>query len=654
MQYDSEGKLGPRASRRKGVTLALCLAGALGLAMQVHASEPLTLDEAIDPAGVSAARLSPDGKHIAAIIYTGLNHGLVLIDAETLSAKTIISGKRVTEGLWSFNKMPRKATWVTNNLIAVDYGIEAESVDLAGKKVADIGQYVARKAELGRPDSPMLLVYTDVEDGDMALANARTGKLNKFRFPMSGTPIRWAFDHRGALRALTLVNSAFWKDVSVVSNWYKPPADAAWEKLAEFKVSDDYWIPSFVAEQDDALVVASRAGRDTYALFNYDTRKRQIGEMLAGHPTQDILIVDGADQPAFDGVLTSGMQPQQVWFEPEWEKLQRAVDAVLPNRINRLSGDPNKRILVYSYSDTDPGAWYVLDTVKMALARFGRSRPAIDPERMRPVESISYAAHDGLKIPAFLTRPVGAAGPAPTVVMIHGGPMLRDPWGWDMEVQLLAANGYVVFQPQFRGSSGFGRKFEEAGFGQWGLAMQDDITDGVKYLIEKGIADPERICIYGASYGGYAALWGLVKTPELYRCGVSFAGISDLEYMFSDSSDSNSDKVARELMRARIGDIALNKEKFDQVSPLKHAREIKAPVLLMHGEHDLRVPISHGKKMKRALEEHHKSVEWLAFEEEGHGLERVYNQKVFLETLLAFLDKYIGAAGKKPAAASAR
>jgi dipeptidyl aminopeptidase/acylaminoacyl peptidase len=598
----------------------------------------------LDPSGITASRLSPDGKHIASVIYSGLNAGVVVTDVDTYESRNLVYGRRVNDGHWIYNKVPKAVTWAGNDLIAVDYGLVAESINLQGKTVAELGAYVIGRAERDRPDSPLLLVCTDRDDGDVALIDARTGKKNKFSLPPGGgKPTRWAFDKHGELRAVTTVNSSFWRDVSTVSNWYKSAREAEWEKLADFAVADDYWMPMFVPDEPHTLVISSRQGRDTYAVFSYDTQTRKIGDMLAGHPTLDILSVGGIDHQSYLGVRTSGMIPQQVWFDAAWDQLQRSVDAALPNRVNMLSGDPAFRVLVLSYSDVDPGTWYLLETAKMALRKIGQYRLAIDPKQMLPMERISYKAGDGLAIPAFLTRPAGISGPAPLVVSIHGGPTVRDGWEWNQEVQVLAGHGYAVFQPQFRGSTGFGRKFEQAGFGQWGLAMQDDITAGVRHLIDTGVADPKRICIYGASYGGYAALWGLVKTPELYRCGVSFAGVSDIEYMFNDSSDRNSSKVVRELMRSRIGDVRQNKEAFDQVSPLKHADLIKAPVLLMHGDEDERVPISHGKKMKKALEQNHKEVEWLVFEEEGHGLRYVRNQALYFETLLAFLDKYIGA-----------
>lgn len=603
--------------------------------------EPLTIEQAVDPRGTREVSLSPDGKHLVSVIFNGTNFGLLLHDTDTMAVRMLSTGKRVTEGFWTFNKMPRKVTWVGNDLIAVDYGIEAESINLAGKKVAELGEQVIGPAERGNPYSPNLLVYSNVEDGDVELVNARTGDSRRLKHP-GGKVIKWAFDRRGELRAVTVVNSAFWKDVSTITNWYKSSGKADWEKLGEFKVTDDYWVPMYVPDEPDTLVISARHERDTYAIFSYDTKRHAIGEMMAGHPTQDILNVGGIDQSSFERVTTGGMTPQQIWFDAAWGRVQHVVDLALPNRINQISGNPKGKVLVFSYGDIDPGCWYLLDLESNSLQLVAKARPEVSASSLRPMQMLTYAAPDGVTVPAFLTRPDDKTQPVPLVVLIHGGPTARDYWAWNAEVQLLAANGYAVFQPQFRGSSGFGRRFEEAGFGQWGMAMQDDITAGVQYLIKQGVVDPKRICIAGTSYGGYAALWGLAKTPDMYRCGVSFAGVSDIEYMFKDSSDTAGDKVSRELMLSRIGDARLNKEQFDQVSPLKHADRISAPVLLIHGERDVRVPMAHGEKMKRALEKQGKKVEWLTFEREGHGLYYVSSQVTYYETLLQFLDRYIG------------
>lgn len=609
------------------------------LGSPLYAAEPISIDTFITYHGIQSAVLSPNGQLIAKIEAYGGYPKLTIEDAETKRSYMTLRTKKSVEAGWIYEKTPRRVTWITNDLIAVDYGYAAESMTLDGTMIARLGKQILRKAD-DNPESPMVLVITD-KDGSLALANARTGDRHKYRVP-GGRQIARAFDAKGALRAVTLVNSEFWRDVTSVTNWYKPRANGDWEKLAEFGVGEDYWIPLSVPDEANKLVVSSRIGRETVAIFEYDTKLKQLGEMMAGHPTVDILGMKGTGDQNFDSVVTGGMIPQTVWFEAVWGRLQKTVDAALPGRINVLSGNPSTRILIHSAADVDPGSWYVLDVKALTLRPIGRVRETIDFELMRPKESVAYAAKDGLKIPAFLTRPAGVTKPAPAVILIHGGPTVRDGWDWDEDVQFLASRGYVVFQPQFRGSSGFGRSFEAAGYGQWGLAMQDDVTAGVEWLISQGIADRERICIVGASYGGYAALWGLAKTPDLYKCGVSFAGVSDIELMFKESSDSNSDKVARQLMRSRIGDIRVNKTDFDRVSPLKNADRIKAPVLLMHGVEDERVPVSHARKMKRALQEQHKSVELIEFAEEGHGLTYLKSQAIYFLKLEAFLGKHIG------------
>lgn len=642
------------------LVLKLIVLTAFAFAAHAHAASDMTVEDLLDPEGLHSLTLSPDGKHAAAIHFSGTDHALAIIDIDTLKTTLSNVSHESIHGLWRYIKSPRKVTWVDNTLLAVDYGRTAESVDLQGKMVAVLGESVIGKADFETPGSTMMLVFTDADSGDVARVDARTGKKTTFRFPMRGKPVKWAFDRRGELRAMTLVNSEFWKDVSLVSNWYQPAGQAEWQKLAEFSIADEYWVPVGMSDRPDVLLVSSRMERDTYALFEYDTALRKMGTMVASHPTQDILFFRGRHDDLFHSVITQGMKPQTFWLDGTWAGLQNAVDKALPKRINILSGDEKNRILVYSYSDIDPGRYYVLQTQTMKLREVGRVREGSNPAHMLPMETLTYASKDGLKIPAYLTRPKILTEPAPAVLLIHGGPWVRDDWNWNQDVQFLASRGYVVLQPQFRGSAGFGKKFETAGYGQWGKAMQDDISAGVDYLVQNKIADPARICIVGASYGGYAAMWGLARDPGLYKCGVSFAGVADIEYIFK-ASDVNYDKVSRELMRSRIGDIRVNNQEFDSVSPLKHAGRITAPVLLMHGTEDHRVPLSHARKMKKALEQNQKSVELVEFQEEGHGLRYIRNKFVYYQTMAAFLDKHIGkgagvptSAPSEPAGANAR
>ena len=299
-------------------------------------------------------------------------------------------------------------------------------------------------------------------------------------------------------------------------------------------------------------------------------------------------------------------------------------------------------MLVFSSSDRDPGHWYLLDARTMQLKSIAAVRATIKPERMLPMRALHYPSFDGMSVPAYLTLPGKSTGPLPTIVLIHGGPQARDRWAWDPDVQVLAAHGYAVFQPQFRGSTGFGKKFEESGYGQWGLAMQDDITAGVKWLIDQKIAAPDRVCIVGASYGGYAALWGLAKTPELYKCGVSTAGVSDIETMLKSDADFNQTAVGREIVRHEVGDPKTRATSFDAVSPLKHADRIVAPVLIVHGDRDGRVPIRQSKLMVDELERRHKDVKYIEFAGEGHGVAQLAHRATWYDEMLALFERTIG------------
>ncbi len=605
----------------------------------------ISIDMLINPSGTSHAALSPDGKHLALIKFNGHRKTLMVGDVDTFEFHEIVYDKNLRffeimiEDL-DFDQDPIDVIWINNDLLGVNYTDHANSFDLNGNPLKYLGKRIIGKISTDA-QSDYVLTVTNLQSGDLAHVDARTGTVVPYRFKMSGNAIQFALDKFGHPRAVTMVDSAIWKEVSTVSNWYKPPNSQYWEKLAEFGIADDYWTPLFVPDEDGTLLVRSRAGTDHYGIYRYDTKAKQLGEKVISYPGADILSVEGINTESLTRVRTSGMLPKQIWFDPVWARLQKLVDEALPERINLLSGEPSKRLVVFSYGAVDPGSWYLMEVPTLKLSKFGNLRDAVQVDLMRPMQTMFYKADDGLTIPAYLTLPKGNDRNLPTVIMIHGSPNVRDTWGWDEDVQFLASRGYAVLQPQFRGSYGFGLKFQMAGYSQWGLAMQDDITAGVKYLIQQGITNPKKVCIFGASYGGYAALWGLVKNPELYRCGISFAGVTDLELMLTGTSESNSNKITKELMLSRIGDIRVNKQRFDQVSPLKKAKAINAPVLLMHGELDQRVPLIQGERMHDALSNEGKSVEWITFPREGHGLYYLDSRRRYFKALEQFLDKFL-------------
>jgi len=626
---------------------SLVIAGvALAAIRASAAAEPLDIKEALKPRSFYSMQISPDGTRVVAIASANGGTGLVLIDTATSKAQ-LVRGETLDK------VRPLAARWVTDDLIAVDTQYYAAIFKPSGEYVRRIGgRYLGRVARdtaghdrvlATRLGSTAWIDRVDVETGEKTVTN----------FNMPGDPIKWIFDGSGNARVVSTMSTAFWSDDTTITHWYRASADADWEKLATFPVTAEYWTPMYLTRDGKSLAVSSRQDRDTLAYFRYDLGLRRVEEMMAGHPTQDIYAHRSENDENYDLVVTEGMKPEIEWLDTRWSEIQQGLDKAVPGRINLVVGRTPDRALVYSHGDVDPGRWFLLDTTRMTLREIAAAKPGIDPGKMRPTQVVSYAAADGLTIPAYLTLPADGARDAPAVVVVHGGPIARDRWQWDPTVQLLASRGYVVLQPQFRGSQGFGKRFEVAGYGQWGLAMQDDITAGVRWLVDRGYADARRICIFGGSYGGYAALWGLAKTPDLYRCGVSLAGVSDIEHMLKDDSDVNAKAVGRMLRRATIGELDNSgKQRFDDVSPLKNVARIKVPVLIAHGSRDARVPISHGERMVAALKQNGKDYEWLELDGEGHSLAREQNQLRFYQALFAFLERNLGKAPPDAGAAA--
>jgi len=275
----------------------------------------------------------------------------------------------------------------------------------------------------------------------------------------------------------------------------------------------------------------------------------------------------------------------------------------------------------------------------------GRERPEIDPQKMAELELHRTKARDGLDLPVWVTRPAhagGAAKPGPAVVLVHGGPHVRGTeWVWNPEAQFLASRGYVVVEPEFRGSEGYGSKHERAGYKQWGQGMQDDITDALRFAVGKGWVDPARVCIMGASYGGYASLMGLVKDPDQYRCGIALAAVADPRFMFDFQWSDISSRSKKFDLPITLGDRKADDAIFAANSPLEQVARIKAPVLLVHGAVDRRVPIQNGERMRDALRKNGKVHEWVLYPDEGHWFRYEANEVDYYRHVEAFLAKYL-------------
>ena len=321
--------------------------------------------------------------------------------------------------------------------------------------------------------------------------------------------------------------------------------------------------------------------------------------------------------------------------------MQKRLEQAFPGQsvIVTSQTDDGSTALVLVGSDRNPGDYYLFDTVKQKAAYLLSNGDWFDPDAMSPTQAIEFVARDGLKLRGILTTPLQSEGKRlPMVVLPHGGPFgEQDTWGFNGESQLLARAGYVVLQVNFRGSGGYGHDFHEAGRKQWGKTMQDDLTDATKWAAAQGISDASRVCIYGASYGAYAALMGAAKEPGLYKCAAGYVGVYDLPTLYTDG-DTHRSAYDKTFLAEWIG----GREELAAVSPSRMADRIKVPVFLAAGGEDQRAPIGHSKIMERALLKAGVPVETLYFDTEGHGFYLLEHRREFYKRLLAFLSRNIG------------
>lgn len=402
-------------------------------------------------------------------------------------------------------------------------------------------------------------------------------------------------------------------------------------------------IPLGIAGDDRTVYVSSDAN-DRMGVHAFDLETGKVEPLVTHNLVEANSMLWSRDGDELVGVEFLPGLPQVLFVdEPHqdrgtWESLLATFED-MHVRVTSTTSDSNVAI-VATFSDLQPPTWYHFDIENGKIQYLVSARPQIDPETMASTESYWLTARDGLDFQAYVTRPVDAGDrPLPTIMYIHGGPHgPRDEWAYQPETQMLANRGYVVIQPNYRGSGGFGEFFEETGYRKWYGEMQDDITDATLWAIEQGIADENKICIYGASYGGYATLAGLTKEPDLYACGFAFVGVYDLELMY-EHGDTQEFKMGRTYLETYIG---RDEAELKARSPINHVAKIKAPLYVAHGKEDVRAHVEHFYHLRDRLQKENIPFEQLLVPKEGHGFYKFENRVNYANELLGFFDRHIG------------
>ncbi len=497
-------------------------------------------------------------------------------------------------------------------------------------------------------DTEVLVAVTPFAAGEIPYTSLE--RMNVFtgtRKPLARAPARGASfltDYNGQARFASGLNRDF-KEVL----YYRKDDKSEWKLINdESSTGRKMSALGFSADNVTAYLQAEEAtGPDSVRAFDTATETmKQVARDESVDPAGLFRAV-GKRYPI--GVLFwGGRRPQFEYFDPNSDdaKLHRALQDNFDGAAVSVSSatDDGRYAMLTVYDDRNSGELFIFDTQAKKANRFMSRADWLDPKRLSTMRPVYFKSRDGIDIDALLTTPAGSSGKnMPLIVHPHGGPFgVQDSWGYNRDVQMMTAHGYAVLQVNFRGSGGYGKQFRELGQKQWGLTMQDDLTDATQWAIREGIADRNRICIYGASYGGYASLMGVAKEPDLYKCAVGYVGVYDLNMLWGRGDISQS-SFGKDFLADNLG-----KQDLNASSPNKLASRIKVPVFLAAGGADVRAPQSHSEAMEQALKAAGKPVETMYYSTEGHGFVKEENQIAYYTKLFQFFERHIG--GRAPVA----
>jgi dipeptidyl aminopeptidase/acylaminoacyl peptidase len=572
-------------------------------------------------------QLSPDGRYAIAVAGSSKNprRNLILVDLADPKKSRFITNLLETDIQDFF--------WKSNDRIV--FSLDSDGAETFGLYSVDIGEKPlirvlidAKKLEAGRSaqtintledDPDEILIQYNMRDfryPDVYRLNVVNGKLT-MAARNEGDIIGWLPDHSGVIRGAVKQKG---RESDVL---YRPTADAPWQVLTKTTFPEAGWSPVGMDYDNRTMYISTNVGHDKAAIYKE--------KKLIGYTYQDD-------------------KQHRVYTDAAWATLMKGLEDQFPGQEVLISSMTKDEMLmtIAVFSDTDPGSTYLYDRAKNSLKFLVRGRPDIDPKKMSPMKPFEFTTRDGLTVHGYITIPKDAKGPVPLIVNPHGGPWARDSWGFNPEHQFFAGRGYATMQVNFRGSTGYGKSFLEASYKKWGREMQNDITDAVKWAIAQGHADASKVCIYGGSYGGYATMAGLTFTPELYKCGVNYVGVTDIPLLFT--SMPKHWEPRKDVMKLQIGDPETEKQLLHDASPINFVKNIQAPVFIVQGGKDPRVVRKHAEWLRSEMKDKGKAYEWLMRENEGHGFVKEENRLELYTRMGDFFAKHLAPpAGANPA-----
>lgn len=616
--------------------------------------ERLPLEDFFRNPEKSAYQLSPDGKHFS---YMAPYENRMNVFVKAAGSDEAIRVTTVTD------RDIAGYTWANNDRILYmkdeggDENYAIYGVNLDGSDFKALTEFEGVRTEWIddlEGDDDHILVGLNKRDRtifDPYKLNIVTGALEMLA-ENPGNISSWMVDHDSQLRLATTTDGV---NTSLL---YRPTVEDEWRTVltTNFRESLD---PLFFTFDNKNLYAASNLGRDKSAIVVFDLDSGEETEVLFQHPEVDVYNLSYSEKrKVLTSISYTTDKRHREFLDADTEQMFKRLKAQLAGYELGIAGwnKAEDKFIVRTYSDQSLGAYYLYDKVSNKVTKIEDVSPWLEEDQMAEMKPIQYTSRDGMTINGYLTLPVGVeAKNLPVVVNPHGGPWARDDWGFNPEIQFLANRGYAVLQMNFRGSTGYGRAFWEASFKEWGKTMQDDVTDGAKWLIDQGIADPDRIAIYGGSYGGYATLAGLAFTPDLYACGIDYVGVSNL-FTFMETIPPYWEPYL-DMIHVMVGNPAIEEDslRMRSASPVFHADKIISPLFIAQGAQDPRVKKSESDQMVEAMRANGVEVEYMVEPDEGHGFRNEENRFKFYRKMEEFLDAHIGRTmdGEKPMASEA-